>query len=378
MAQIPADQKFHTLNANTPTVERGSAQADGLREIYTMQDIIDSVSFGSGVASLDGLTGVLNLSGAGAVTVSNNGSDTITITGDAGVETLNSLVGGVTLVGGGGVTITDNGSDTITITSTGGGGGVTDVNGETGTVTFTGTGAVDVDVITGTGQIDLDLTNSGVTAGTYTNATVEVDAQGRVINASSGTGGGGVSSLETLTGALNLVGAGTVTVTDNGSDTITITGSGGGGGSTQGEELAFNVRSTPFTPTAGEHEGVVTEFGTGGVSAGKVYYLGASGWALSDSINQSSSDGLLGVAVAGATTANEGLLNKGIVVLDHTPAGATVGSPLYLETSTAGSAGTLTAIAPTASSEVVRVAGYSIDGATKAYFDPSKDWIELL
>jgi len=48
MAQIPLGQKFHTLNANTPTVERGSSQADGLREIYTMQDIIDSVGGGGG------------------------------------------------------------------------------------------------------------------------------------------------------------------------------------------------------------------------------------------------------------------------------------------------------------------------------------------
>jgi hypothetical protein len=172
---------------------------------------------------------------------------------------------------------------------------------------------------------------------------------------------------------------GTVTVTDNGSDTITITGSGGGGGSTQGEELSFNVRTTPFTPTtAGEHEGVVTEFGAQAVSAGKVYYHGASGWALTDSAAQSSSDGLLGVAVEGATTANEGLLNKGIVILDHTPAGATVGAPLYLDTSATGTAGTLTATAPVASGEVVRVAGYSIDGAQKVFFDPSKDWIELL
>jgi hypothetical protein len=47
MPQIPVDQKFHTLNANTPTKDRGSAQTDGLREIYTMQDIIDSVGGGS-------------------------------------------------------------------------------------------------------------------------------------------------------------------------------------------------------------------------------------------------------------------------------------------------------------------------------------------
>jgi hypothetical protein len=44
MPIIPVDQKFHTLNASTPTKDRGSAQTDGLREIYTMQDIIDSVT----------------------------------------------------------------------------------------------------------------------------------------------------------------------------------------------------------------------------------------------------------------------------------------------------------------------------------------------
>ena len=49
MPQIPVDQKLHTLNANTPTKERGSAQVDGLREIYTMQDIIDSVGGGGSI-----------------------------------------------------------------------------------------------------------------------------------------------------------------------------------------------------------------------------------------------------------------------------------------------------------------------------------------
>lgn len=51
MAQIPLGQKFHTLNANTPTQERGSAQADGLREIYTMQDIVDTAGGGGGGAT---------------------------------------------------------------------------------------------------------------------------------------------------------------------------------------------------------------------------------------------------------------------------------------------------------------------------------------
>jgi hypothetical protein len=53
MATIPSDQKFHTLNANTPTKDRGSSQTDGLREIYTMQDIIDTAGGGGGTAGID-------------------------------------------------------------------------------------------------------------------------------------------------------------------------------------------------------------------------------------------------------------------------------------------------------------------------------------
>lgn len=55
MPIIPTDQKFHTLDADTPTQERGSAIANAGREIYTMQDIIDSVGGGGGaVTELNG------------------------------------------------------------------------------------------------------------------------------------------------------------------------------------------------------------------------------------------------------------------------------------------------------------------------------------
>jgi hypothetical protein len=423
MAQIPSDQKFHTLNASTPTVERGSAQADGLREIYTMQDIIDSVSFGSGVASLETLTGALTLVGAGTVSVTNDGISEITITGSGGsggVETLNALAGAVTVAGGVGITVTDNGIDTITISAA-----VTDVNGETGSITFTGTGAVDVDVITSTGQIDLDLTDTGVVAATYTHATIDVDAQGRVLTASSGVagatdldglsdatittpvtagevliynstagafenatltqgtgisitngdgsieiaatgGGGGVSSLETLTGALTLVGAGTVTVTDDGTSEITITGS-GGGGSTTGEKLDFSVRSAPFS-SPGDHEGTVLKIGSLGLNVGTVYMWDGTDWGNANAGATATSTGLMGIAIA--TGAAPGVLSVGFMQLSSPPGVA--GDNLYLDTTT----GSLTATAPGTPGDVVRVMGYNIDGSL-IYFNPSGDWLEI-
>jgi hypothetical protein len=42
MSTIPSGQKFHTVPSNVQTVERGSALANSQREIYTMQDIIDT------------------------------------------------------------------------------------------------------------------------------------------------------------------------------------------------------------------------------------------------------------------------------------------------------------------------------------------------
>jgi len=52
MAIIPVSQKFHTLSSTVNTVDRGSAELQSQREIYTMQDIINTVSATGG--SIDG------------------------------------------------------------------------------------------------------------------------------------------------------------------------------------------------------------------------------------------------------------------------------------------------------------------------------------
>ena len=43
MAIIPNSQKFHTVSSTVNTVDRGSAGFQSDREIYTMQDIVETV-----------------------------------------------------------------------------------------------------------------------------------------------------------------------------------------------------------------------------------------------------------------------------------------------------------------------------------------------
>jgi hypothetical protein len=52
MAIVPSGQKFHTVPQGVNTQEKGSALANSQREIYTMQDIIDTVGGGGGSSPL--------------------------------------------------------------------------------------------------------------------------------------------------------------------------------------------------------------------------------------------------------------------------------------------------------------------------------------
>jgi hypothetical protein len=44
MATVPLDQKFHTIAANVATKERGSALVNSQKEIFTMQDVVNTIN----------------------------------------------------------------------------------------------------------------------------------------------------------------------------------------------------------------------------------------------------------------------------------------------------------------------------------------------
>ena len=124
---------------------------------------------------------------------------------------------------------------------TGGGGVVNSV---------TGPGAVKAQP--NTGDVVVDLTNTGVAAGTYTLATVEVDAQGRVLSAASGSLSGGVDTVNTLNGDVTIVSGGAgLTVANTGPSEITITNTASGGGTV-----------TSVTAGTGLDGGTITATGT--------------------------------------------------------------------------------------------------------------------
>lgn len=151
--------------------------------------------------------------GTGANVVANSTTGIVTFTNE----------GVTSLIAGTGIVLSGN-TGQVTISSTGGGNG----NGS-GTVTSVGliSGSnqrllVTNSPITSNGNMSIDLATTGVTAGTYTYPTVQVDSYGRVTSIANGASVGTVTSVGITPGAgIQVTGS---PVISNGTMTVVNTG----------------------------------------------------------------------------------------------------------------------------------------------------------
>jgi hypothetical protein len=77
------------------------------------------------------------------------------------------------------------------------------------------------------------------------------------------------------------------------------------------------------------------------------------------------------MGISTATASAPDVLTDGIIQLSSVP--GTTGAPLYLDTTN----GLLTATAPAASGNVVRILGYNL-GGNRIHFNGSHDWLEIV
>jgi len=142
-----------------------------------------------------------------------------------------------------------------------------------------------------------------------------------------------------------------------------------------GNASAKTALDTHHNPTALSNDtggGEAVTFGTGNLTAGKLYFLNSSGaWTETDADAVSTSDGLLGIALG--VSPSDGVLLRGFFDATTYLSNFISGLPVYLSTTAAS----MDTTQPSGTGDIVRCVGYCTNTANVIYFNPEATFLEL-
>ena len=143
---------------------------------------------------------------------------------------------------------------------------------------------------------------------------------------------------------------------------------------TQTPLTKLDVHHNPTSLANETGGGEVVTFGSGTLTAGKLYYLNTSStWAEVDAdAVASGADQLLGIAL-GSSPSSDGVLIRGFFDAHSYLSNFSAGKAVYISTT----AGGMDTTAPSGAGDFVRVVGYCTATSNVIYFNPSSTWVEL-
>ena len=141
----------------------------------------------------------------------------------------------------------------------------------------------------------------------------------------------------------------------------------------QANNNGMNLYHDPLDLSNNTGVGEVVKFGSGTLTAGKLYFLYSTTWTEVDADSVGSgAECLLGIAL-GSNPATDGVLIRGFFDAHSYLSNFSAGKAVYISTT----AGGMDTVKPSGANDFVRIVGYCTTTSNVIYFNPSSTWVEL-